>query len=108
MDEYVISLDNLAATGADRVGPKAANLAVLAQAGLPTSSLCLTADAYRRQIAQLGLSAMLHDSRSASTAQFLVWKLRFLRSRVSTLTYAAASTIVCGRSRLAAGNWSIR
>jgi phosphoenolpyruvate synthase/pyruvate phosphate dikinase len=73
MDEYVISLDNLAATGADRVGPKAANLAVLAQAGLPTSGgLCLTADAYRRQIAQLGLSAMLHDSRSASTAQFLL------------------------------------
>ena len=66
MDEYVISLDNSAATGADRIGPKAANLAALAQAGLPTSGgFCLTADAYRRQIAQLGLSAMLHDYRSA-------------------------------------------
>ena len=33
MDEYVISLADAAATDADRVGPKAANLAALAQAG---------------------------------------------------------------------------
>jgi Pyruvate phosphate dikinase, AMP/ATP-binding domain len=40
----------------DRVGPKAANLAALARAGLPTpSGFCLTASAYRWQIAALGL-----------------------------------------------------
>jgi phosphoenolpyruvate synthase/pyruvate phosphate dikinase len=62
MDEYVISFANPAATGADRVGPKAANLAALAQAGLPTpGGFCLGADAYRRQIAHLGLSGMLRD-----------------------------------------------
>jgi pyruvate, water dikinase len=42
------------------VGPKAANLAALARAGLPTpSGFCITADAYRRQIAHLGLAEMV-------------------------------------------------
>jgi pyruvate,water dikinase len=41
----------------ERVGPKAASLARLARAGLPTpGGFCLTADAYRAQIASLGLS----------------------------------------------------
>jgi phosphoenolpyruvate synthase/pyruvate phosphate dikinase len=67
MDEYVISLANPAATGANRIGPKAANLAALAQAGLPTpGGLCVTADAYRRQIAHLGLSGTLRDYRPAA------------------------------------------
>jgi pyruvate, water dikinase len=62
MDKYVISLTDPAATGADRVGPKAANLAALAQAGLPTpAGICLTADAYRRQLAHLRLSEMVGD-----------------------------------------------
>ena len=57
MGDYVISLHDPAAADADRVGPKAANLAALAQAGLPTpGGFCLTADAYRRQIDYLGIS----------------------------------------------------
>ena len=36
MDDYVISLDDPAAADANCVGPKAANLAALAQAGLLT------------------------------------------------------------------------
>jgi pyruvate, water dikinase len=45
------------ATDASRVGPKAANLAALTRAGLPTpGGFCITADAYRRQIAHLGLA----------------------------------------------------
>ena len=49
------------ATDAHCVGPKAANLAALAQAGLPTPrGFCITADAYRRQIAHLGLGEALH------------------------------------------------
>jgi phosphoenolpyruvate synthase/pyruvate phosphate dikinase len=66
MDEYVISLADPAATAADRVGAKAANLAALAQAGLPTpGGFCLGADAYRRQIDHLGLSRALRDYRGA-------------------------------------------
>jgi phosphoenolpyruvate synthase/pyruvate phosphate dikinase len=67
MDEYVISLGNPAATGADRIGAKAANLAALAQAGLPTpGGFCLPADAYRRQIAYLGLSGTVREYADAA------------------------------------------
>jgi pyruvate,water dikinase len=69
MDEYVISLADAAAMDADRVGPKAANLAALAQAGLPTpEGFCLTADAYRRQIAHLGLADSVRAYRDAEAA----------------------------------------
>src|SRR5882672_9271212 len=53
----IVDLANNAAGDAACVGPKAANLAALARAGLPTpGGFCLTADAYREQIAALGLS----------------------------------------------------
>jgi pyruvate, water dikinase len=68
MDEYIVnSLGNPAATSADRIGAKAANLAALAQAGLPTpGGFCLTADAYRRQIAYLGLSRTVREYADAT------------------------------------------
>jgi pyruvate,water dikinase len=48
MTDYVIPLSAATAADADRVGPKAANLAALARAGLPTpGGFCLGADAYR-------------------------------------------------------------
>jgi pyruvate,water dikinase len=56
MSEFVIPLQ-AAERHPDEVGPKAANLAALASAGLPTpGGFCLTAEAYRRQIAELGLT----------------------------------------------------
>ena len=43
----------------DRVGPKAANLAALTQAGLPTpGGFAITADAYRLQLAELGVDEL--------------------------------------------------
>jgi pyruvate, water dikinase len=52
---FIVTLD--AATDAARVGPKAANLAALARAGLPTpGGFCLSAEAYRAQVAALGLT----------------------------------------------------
>jgi pyruvate,water dikinase len=60
MTDYVIPLSAATAPDADRVGPKAANLAALARAGLPTpGGFCLSADAYRAQIAALGLDDMV-------------------------------------------------
>src|SRR5215469_5343619 len=54
------------ATDACCVGPKAANLAALARAGLPTpGGFCITADAYRRQIAHLGIAERVHNYGSA-------------------------------------------
>jgi pyruvate,water dikinase len=60
MPAFILPLTDSAATDADRVGPKAANLAQLGQAGLPTpGGFALTADAYRRQIRHLGVEDLL-------------------------------------------------
>src|ERR1700691_411633 len=57
---FILPLGSPAATDADRTGPKAANLAALAQAGLPTpGGLCIAADAYRRQVQHLELGDMV-------------------------------------------------
>jgi len=55
---FTVPLDK--ATDASSVGPKAANLAALARAGLPTpGGFCITADAYRRQIEHLRLGELV-------------------------------------------------
>jgi pyruvate,water dikinase len=55
-------LSSVDATDASCVGPKAANLATLAHAGLPTpGGFCITADAYRRQIEHLGLADIVRQ-----------------------------------------------
>ena len=52
----IVSLSSRNATDAARFGPKAANLAALGHAGLPIpDGICLDAEAYRLQIAALGL-----------------------------------------------------
>jgi pyruvate, water dikinase len=57
---FILPLSSPAATDANRIGPKAANLAALARAGLPTpGGFCITADAYRRQLQHLGLEDMV-------------------------------------------------
>jgi len=66
MNRFVLPLSAPQATDADRVGPKAANLALLARAGLPTpSGFCLTANAYRHQAKTLGLGEALRGYASA-------------------------------------------
>ncbi len=66
MNRFILPLASPQATDPERVGPKAANLALLARAGLPTpGGFCLTAEAYRRQIAALGLGAALSQFGSA-------------------------------------------
>jgi pyruvate, water dikinase len=53
---FIIPLEGAGAAQCARIGPKAANLADLARAGLPTpGGFSLTAEAYRAQIAALGL-----------------------------------------------------
>jgi pyruvate, water dikinase len=60
MTELVVPLSAAGAADAAWVGPKAANLAALARAGLPTpGGICLTADAYRAQIAALGIADLV-------------------------------------------------
>jgi pyruvate,water dikinase len=60
MTQFIIPLASASAGDAERIGPKAANLAALGQAGLPTpGGFCLGADAYRAQIAALGLEPII-------------------------------------------------
>ena len=56
MPDFIISLDHSEAVRTDEVGGKAANLARLARAGLPTpGGFVLTATAYRHQLHYLGV-----------------------------------------------------
>ena len=60
MSQFIVPLTDRAAADPERTGPKAANLAKLAQAGLPTpGGFCIAAEAYRRQIQHLGLGEAL-------------------------------------------------
>jgi len=60
MTAFILPLSDPAATEADTVGPKAANLAALTQADLPTpGGFALTAAAYRHQIEQLGIEDLV-------------------------------------------------
>jgi pyruvate,water dikinase len=67
MNNFVLTFASPHATDPDRVGPKAANLALLARGRLPTpGGFCLSADAYRHQVAALGLSAAVAQFGMAS------------------------------------------
>jgi pyruvate,water dikinase len=70
MMKIIVPLSDPAAADANSVGPKAANLAALARAGLPApGGFVLTADAYRKQIAQLGLLDTVHAFADADERQ---------------------------------------
>ena len=58
----IVELESPEAVNADRFGPKAANLARLGRAGLPIpAGFCLDAEAYRIQLAALGLAQRARD-----------------------------------------------
>jgi pyruvate,water dikinase len=70
MDDWIVPLHAPSASDPGRVGPKAANLAALARAGLPTpGGFCLTSDAYRRQLVHLDLLDFIADYAAAPTPQ---------------------------------------
>ena len=67
--DYIIPLATHEAADAQRVGPKAANLAALAQAGLPTpGGFCLDAEAYRQQIRHAQLETAARGTFSTEAA----------------------------------------
>ena len=76
-----VPLDSDEAADSERFGPKAANLAALAQAGLPTpGGTCIDAEAYRTQLAHLGLEAL---ARRAASAELLLARRCALEVRLS-------------------------
>lgn len=63
---FILSLADAQAADAERVGPKAANLAALGHAGLPTpGGFSLTADAYRAQVKHLGIQELVDGYKTA-------------------------------------------
>jgi pyruvate, water dikinase len=63
----IVRLTSSDSTDPARVGPKAANLARLGHAGLPIpDGFCLAADAYRHQVAALGLEATARGAFASS------------------------------------------
>ena len=67
---FLVPLSSPDAADASRVGPKAANLAAMARFGLPTpGGVCVTADAYRTQLAGLGLEDCAREVFAAGDAQ---------------------------------------
>jgi pyruvate,water dikinase len=70
MTEFIIPLARSPAGDAERIGPKAATLAALGHAGLPTpGGFCLSADAYRAHIAALGLEPIIRGFVAADTTE---------------------------------------
>jgi pyruvate,water dikinase len=73
MKQFVVPLTSPEACDAARFGPKAANQAALGRAGLPIpDGFCLDADAYRAQVAALGLresARTVFATRDSATAR---------------------------------------
>ncbi|HET7191410.1 MAG TPA: PEP/pyruvate-binding domain-containing protein [Pseudolabrys sp.] len=66
MTAFILHLEDPFAADPERVGPKAANLAGLTQAGLPTpGGFALTADAYRHQLRHLGIDDLVQGYNQA-------------------------------------------
>jgi pyruvate, water dikinase len=84
-DAFSSSIESEAAT-VDRVGPKAATLAQLRRAGLPVpDALCLTAEAYRRQLALADVEQTAHQvepSADDSHARRLALRIRLALAQV--------------------------
>jgi pyruvate,water dikinase len=69
LHRLVVPSTSADATDADRFGPKAANLARLGRAGLPTpGGFCIAAEAYRAQVAALGLADAAREVSAADSA----------------------------------------
>ena len=83
MPQLVVPLSSPAAADAGRFGPKAANLAALGRAGLPIpGGFCLDAEAYRLQVAALGLDMSAFVS---GAAELVEARRQALRMRLGLL-----------------------
>ncbi|MDP6352244.1 MAG: PEP/pyruvate-binding domain-containing protein [Alphaproteobacteria bacterium] len=70
MTRLVVPLTDPEAVDAGRFGPKAANQAALGRAGLPIpDGFCLGAEAYRLQLAELGLEEAVRAATSTQSAR---------------------------------------
>ncbi|HSC96802.1 MAG TPA: PEP/pyruvate-binding domain-containing protein [Burkholderiales bacterium] len=91
MEPLVIPLTAPEAADSARVGPKAANLSALNRAGLPTpAGYCVAAEAYRVQLAALGLEA---TARAVFTSDDPVARRSALQLRMRLMEHPVAPEI---------------
>lgn len=70
MSNLIVSVSDRSALDPDLVGPKAANLAALSRAGFPTpGGFCVTAEAYRLQLREIGLDKAAERLASADLGE---------------------------------------
>src|SRR5437667_7281456 len=92
MRQLIVSLASAEATDADRFGPKAANLARLGRAGLPIpEGFCVDAEAYRIQVAALGLA---DSARSVSSADSVAARRAALAMKLGLLDHPIVSEVL--------------
>jgi pyruvate, water dikinase len=85
MEQLILSMTDEAALDANRVGPKAANLAALGRVGLPIpDGFCIDAAAYRVQLASLDLD--LSPRRGNSDAQVMEARRQAIAIRLGLLS----------------------
>jgi phosphoenolpyruvate synthase/pyruvate phosphate dikinase len=108
MTAFILPLSDPAATDPDNVGPKAANLAALAQAGLPTpGGFSLTADAYRHQLRHLGIDHLLAQYNAADlpTSRKLSVQIRLALYQQPIATDILAPLLAAWRAQNADGSF---
>src|SRR5262249_2149670 len=98
MSDYVLELAHPSGVTSDRVGPKAATLARLRRGGLPVpDGLCLTAAAYRTQLAAAGVEEAARGVATAEGLEQRRWavqvRLAFQRSPLAPGVAAALSEV---------------
>lgn len=91
MSEYIVALSDTAARDAGRFGPKAANQAALAHAGLSTpGGFCLSTEAYRAQVEALGLTEVAEQ---AVTLEFMAARPFISQIRIALFDSPIINTI---------------
>ena len=84
VEPLIVAMTAAAALDADRVGPKCANLAAIGGAGLPIpDGFCISADAYRRQLAALGLD--LSPRRATNDSELMQARRQAIEVRLALL-----------------------
>lgn len=93
MEQLIFPITDVAALDANRVGPKAANLAALGRVGLPIpDGFCIDASAYRVQLASLGLD--LSPRRGTSDAEVMAARRQAIEIRLGLLSQPIVPSIL--------------
>jgi pyruvate,water dikinase len=111
--DVTVALTDAQGATADRVGAKVATLARLHRAGLPVpDGVCLTAEAYRRQLALAGLAETAREVASADPFQArrlaLTIRLGFARAELDPVIAAALDAAWSGLAGGAGAQLAVR